>query len=87
MDEAGIEPPVCQGGRSPPIPAARVVRHHPAEKTPLRAAQRVGFLGWTAKMGADSGPIRSATGQFDGLGPQAPSRPDRGLVDLGLCSP
>ena len=31
------------GARSPSIPAARVVRHHPAEKTPLRAAQRVGF--------------------------------------------
>ena len=40
------------GARSPPIPAARVVRHHPAEKTPLRAAQRVGFLGKTVKMGA-----------------------------------
>ena len=30
------------------------IRHHPAEKTPLRAAQRVEFLGSTAKMGAQA---------------------------------
>ena len=32
----------------------RVVRHHPAEKTPLRAAQRVGFSPSTAKMGVSA---------------------------------
>ena len=42
------------GARSPSIQAARVVRHHPAEKTPLRAAQRVGFSPSTAKMGAQA---------------------------------
>ena len=65
------------GARSPSIPAAGVARHHPAEKTPLRAAQRVGFSPSTAKMGvsARSGPIRSERGELPavaGLG--MPSR-------------
>ena len=65
------------GARSPSIPAAGVFRHHPAEKTPLRAAQRVGFSPSTAKMGlsARSGPIRSERGELPaGAGRGMPSR-------------
>ena len=51
-------------GRSPSGDSSgQGIRHHPAEKTPLRAAQRLGFSPSTAKMGvsARSGPIRSET--------------------------
>ena len=42
-------------GRSLSVDSSgRGIRHHPAEKTPLRAAQRVGFSPSTAKMGVSA---------------------------------
>ena len=56
------------GARSPSIPAVGVGSTTLPRKTPLRAAQRVGFSRSTAKMGvsARSGPIWSETGHRAG---------------------
>ena len=67
------------GARSPAIPAARVVRHHPAEKTPLRAAQRVGVFAVDRENGG-FGPIRPDPVRKG----RAPCR--RGSRDAFACS-
>ena len=67
------------GARSPSIPAVGVVRHRPAEKTPLRAAQRVGVFAVDRENGA-FGPIRSDPVRKG----RAPCR--RGSRDAFACS-